>query len=256
MKLTVLDSGSRGNCYVLQNDTEALILEAGVKLSRVMKALDYNTFKVVGCLVTHEHGDHAKYMGDYLGRGLHIGTSQGTALSTGNHPRVVILEARKQYRMGNFRILPFDVRHDCREPLGFLIDHPETGSILFATDTYYLPYNFPGLSHILLECNYSREILDENYREGRIAKCVRDRVIASHMSLDTCIEALKANDLSAVRNIVLLHLSDNNSDAKHFAKEVKAATGRRVTVAKRGLEIELTKELFQHADHSFQQADV
>lgn len=244
MTLTVLDSGSRGNGYILQNDSEALILEAGVKLSRVIKALDYNTFKVAGCLVTHGHGDHAKYMPDYLGHGLDIGTSKGTASLIGPHPRMTILESKKPCQMGNFRILPFDVRHDCREPLGFLIDHLETGTILFATDTYYLPYNFPGLSHILLECNYSREILDENYREGRIARCVRDRVIASHMSLDTCIEAIRANDLSRVRNIIILHLSDNNSDAKCFVKEVQVSTGLRVTAAKRGLEMELLKELF------------
>lgn len=246
MKLTVLNSNSRGNCYVLQNDTEALVLEAGIKLADVKKVLDYNLSKVVACLVTHEHGDHAKFVNDYLDARMNVWLSAGTSsrIKWKSKRIALFLETRTLFQAGNFRILPFDVRHDSEEPVGFLIDHPETGTIIFATDTYYLPYNFPSANHILIECNYSREILEENYREGRIAKRVRDRVVASHMSLDTCIDALTANDLSSVRNIILLHLSDKNSDAGMFEKEVRAATGRRVMIAKKGLEVELTKDIF------------
>ena len=43
MRMTILGSSSKGNCYVLQNDSEAIIIEAGVKLSEVKKALGWNT---------------------------------------------------------------------------------------------------------------------------------------------------------------------------------------------------------------------
>ena len=59
MKLKVLGSNSLGNCYILENKDEALILEAGIKLVNVKKALNYNISKIVGCLVSHEHNDHA-----------------------------------------------------------------------------------------------------------------------------------------------------------------------------------------------------
>lgn len=156
----------------------------------------------------------------------------------------VMIDNKEVLHLGNFKVMPFDVQHDCAEPYGFLIHHPETGYILFATDTYYIKYNFPNLSHILIECNYSKEILQENYREGKTIKKVRDRVIQSHMSLDACKELLRANDLSKVRNIVLLHLSGDNSDSVQFLEEIKAITGKRVFVAKKGLEIELNKDLF------------
>ena len=39
MKLNVLGSDSNGNCYILQTDTEALIIEAGVRMPDVKKAL-------------------------------------------------------------------------------------------------------------------------------------------------------------------------------------------------------------------------
>ena len=40
MKLKILGSSSEGNCYILENDKEALILEAGVSFGKVKKALD------------------------------------------------------------------------------------------------------------------------------------------------------------------------------------------------------------------------
>jgi hypothetical protein len=51
------------------------------------------------------------------------------------------------------------------------------------------------------------------------------------MSLATCKKTLLANDLSKVRNIVLIHLSDSNSDARRFKKEIEDITGKVVHIA-------------------------
>jgi phosphoribosyl 1,2-cyclic phosphodiesterase len=55
MVLSVINSGSEANGYIIQNDSEALILECGCKLSETKKALDWNVRKIVGCLISHEH---------------------------------------------------------------------------------------------------------------------------------------------------------------------------------------------------------
>ncbi|HEK4983663.1 TPA: MBL fold metallo-hydrolase, partial [Clostridioides difficile] len=60
MKIKVLGSSSRGNCYLLQLKNETLILECGVSYKEILKGLDFNLKSVVGCLVTHEHKDHSK----------------------------------------------------------------------------------------------------------------------------------------------------------------------------------------------------
>ena len=93
----------------------------------------------------------------------------------------------------------------------------------------------------MIECNYSLDILNEN---GTIPNIVRNRTIKSHMSYDTCKETLLANDLSIVNNIVLIHLSDNNSDAERFRKGIEEATGKTTFVAKKGLKIEFNKTPF------------
>ena len=55
---------------------------------------------------------------------------------------------------------------------------------------------------------------------------------------------LKANDLSAVNNIVLIHLSDTNSNEKQFQKEVFEATQKNVSVATNGMVIDFNKTPF------------
>ena len=246
MRLLVLKSGSSGNGYVLYNDREALIIECGVSYDTCLKALKFKRGIIVGALVTHEHGDHSKYVEQYLEAAIPVYLTQGTSsqLSYKKDRRPFIIEKNKVFSVGRFLILAFETKHDCKEPVGFLIRHPEMGQTLFATDTYYLPYKFEGLSHVMIECNYDNHIIDKNVEDGIVPSLVRDRVNESHMSLETCIDTLKANDLSSVNNIVLLHLSSKNSDPELFRRVVESETGKLVTVAKKGVDIPFDKEMF------------
>ena len=65
MDITILGSGSFGNGYVIQNKSEALILECGVNYKHAVEALKGNVSKVNGCLVTHSHYDHAGFIQQY-----------------------------------------------------------------------------------------------------------------------------------------------------------------------------------------------
>lgn len=245
MDLTVLGSSSKGNCYILQNDTEALVIECGVSLKEVKKAVDFNISKIVGAIVSHEHGDHAGHIEEFLQSRIQVYASFGTLFkSRVSDDCINILEYGRNKVIGNFKVLPFEIKHDCAEPMGFLIQHPETGIILFATDTYYLPYKFEGLNNILIEANYRYDLLKSNIESGRIPAALRDRTLQSHMSLDTCREALLANDLTKVNNIVLIHLSDGNSNAEEFRRDIHQATGKTVHVADRGMKIKFNKTPF------------
>lgn len=245
MKLSILGSGSSGNCYIIQNDKEALIIECGVNIGLVKKALDFNVSKVSGCVSTHRHSDHFGKAKDIIGSGIDLYASGGTFENSGlSGHHVKIMKSLKKYHIGNFMVVPFDVKHDVPEPFGFLIDHPETGRLLFLTDSFYVPQTFSGLNHILVEVNYDPDILDHNTLNGSIPAFVRNRILSSHMSIDTCLDMLKANDLTNVNNIVLLHLSDGNSDEKSFIDKVKNATGKNVIAANKGMEINFDKVPF------------
>ena len=246
MQLKVIGTGSQGNAYLLENEEEALLIECGVNFKEIKKALKFNLKKLVGCIVTHEHGDHAKSIKEIVEAGITVYATKGTYNAKGIQnswkSNAKAINQKDDFKIGNFKIKSFDVNHDAAEPVGFLINHPECGTTLFLTDTFYCGYTFRGLNNIIIEANYSEEIIDKKLIGDK--KFLRDRVIQSHMSLETCVDFMKANDLSKVNNIVLIHLSDSNSDEKMFGEVIKSTFNKTTYVANNGLEIEFNKTPF------------
>jgi phosphoribosyl 1,2-cyclic phosphodiesterase len=236
MELKILGSSSKGNGYVLEADNEALIIEAGVKLLEAKKAVGFNISKVVGCIVTHQHNDHAGYVQEYAKAGVVVLALSSVIESKKLVRNYKTIEIGKGYMLGNFKVLPFEVMHDV-PCVGYLIEHPECGKVLFVTDTYAMQYRFTGVTHWLIEANYADDILTDNILEGRIPQAMRRRLLTSHMELNNTKEVLISSDLSKTRNIVLIHLSDGNSDERRFIAECKAATGKCVVAANAGMVI-------------------
>ncbi|TFI60657.1 MBL fold metallo-hydrolase, partial [Carnobacterium divergens] len=189
---------------------------------------------VDGCLITHEHGDHSKYANELLKTtSIDVFTSKGTqeTLKLPSY-RVRCLEPLKQKQIGNWSIIPFPTEHDASEPFGYLIQSNKSNEkLLFATDTYYIRYKFNGITHLMIECNYALDILNENVKNGRIGAFLKNRILKSHFSLENVKAFIKANDFSQLQEVWLIHLSDSNSDAERFKKEIKAITGTPVYIA-------------------------
>ena len=241
MNLRVLGSSSKGNSYILSSPTGSLLIEAGIPWKEILKGLDYDISKVVGCLISHEHKDHSKAVDDVMRAGIDVFMSGGTMdLWPEFNYRRYLISNKRMFAVGDFMIIPFDVQHDANEPLGFLIRYRPTGEkLLFITDSYYSKYKFKGLNYIMVECNYIKETLDENIENGYINEAMKPRLLQSHFSLENVKEFLKANDLSQCREIVLLHLSDRNSDSERMIREVEELTGIKPKVASKGLKVEL-----------------
>jgi len=231
IEITALASSSKGNCYRVTDGKTPILLECGIRFKDIQKGFNFRMSEVSGCLITHEHGDHSKSVRDVIKAGIDVYASQGTfnALNLSGH-HVKTVRAKEQFKLGTWTILPFDVQHDVSEPLGFLLANQAGEKLLFATDTYYIKYRFSGLTHIMVECNYSINILNENIAAGRVPKVMKHRLLKSHFSLEHVKDFLKANDLSKVKEIWLLHLSDNNSDAELFKREIQGLTGKMVFV--------------------------
>lgn len=239
MQLKVINSNSSGNAYLLESATDTLLIECGVHVNKIKKALNFK-INNVNAIVTHSHGDHACSIKDVLNAGIPVYASAETILAAGilQHHRVNQMVAGTNYSIGSFKVRPFEVNHDVH-CFGFLIKHEECGLVLFLTDTFYCNYHFPGLNNIIIECNHAVDLLQANTQ-----KFLQDRIVQSHMNLETCKDLLRANNLSAVNNIVLIHLSDSNSDEERFQREVKEVTGKDVHIAKAGLCIPFNKTPF------------
>ncbi len=240
MLLRCCGSGSSGNSYALiADDGEILAIEAGCKFLDFKKMIDWKISNVVGCIVSHEHGDHARYIKDFQRAGISVYTAfeTQTALEIITGERTTVIPPLIKCQIGNFTVTPFNVPHDTDiECYGYLIEHEEMGKLLFMTDLEYCKYNFlkQGINHILIESNYSMDLVDRdepNYEHR----------LRGHMSLDTALKFISTNDNPLLLNVVLIHLSEKSGDPAQFTEETKKTIeyGANVYVAKKGLEVNL-----------------
>lgn len=220
MHLKCLGSGSSGNCYLLELEQEALVIEAGIPFMEVKKALNFNIRKIVGVVVSHSHGDHAGRVKEYEAAGVPVFKPYETD------------KLRQMQVFGNFTIKSFDLVHDV-PCCGFLIVHPEMGRLLYASDTKYIKYRFDRLNHILVEANYSMGLIDPNAAN-------RSHVLTGHMELQTTIRFLQVNRNPELRNVILCHLSGNNADPEQFRQEAGKSVACDVYVAEKGLEVNVS----------------
>ena len=241
MKLTVIGSGSSGNCYLLKSSSgEVLILECGEKFSKVKEALNFDLSGVVGALSSHQHLDHCLEINTFQKNGIKVYTNKSVvAKFGGSKSNLICVEPNKQFNVGSFSVIPFLVRHDPTiDTYGFLLYHPEMGKCVFLTDLVYSKYVFKDINNWIIEANYCESIV--NSSNGFLSS----RILNSHLSVQNCIKLLEANDLSQTNNVLLIHLSDSNSNAKEFKQKVTDATGKLVTIAEPNLTIDFNKMPF------------
>lgn len=229
MKLKCIATGSTGNCYALTSDSgETLILDCGIPIKEIKKGLDWNIRNVVGCIVSHAHSDHSKSVKDFRQMGIPIYA-----------PYLKI--DYMSMSMGEFTVKPFDLTtidgnwthtHANGEPCpiyGFLITHKEMGRMLYITDTELIKWRFKDINHILLGVNYDKDLVDkDNDPKTR-------HVFRGHLSIDTACDFVKANYSDSLQNVIMCHLSSENSDRDSFIEKMKkVACGANVDVAVAG----------------------
>lgn len=228
MKLKCLGSSSAGNCYLLtSNSGETLILDCGIPIKAIKKGLNWNIKGIMGVLCTHKHLDHSKSVADIRNMGIRV---FDPALD-------IFLDV---VHFGDFTIRPFDLTTvDGRwthtdangEPcpiFGFLITHPEMGKMLYITDCEVIKWKFKDINHILLGVNYDKDLIDRDTGKA-------NHVFRGHLSIDTACDFVKANDSDSLQNVIMCHLSSENSDRDSFIEKMKkVACGANVDVAVAG----------------------
>jgi phosphoribosyl 1,2-cyclic phosphodiesterase len=228
-KLKVLATGSSGNCYVVECTDGYYILECGIRSDELLKAVDFDPTKVRAVLVSHEHGDHAKYIKDIINFGFKlVFSTPSCAAKYGTGVRA--LEPKKRYRFGEMEVIPLKVKHQDVECYAYYMKHPNFGSLVFATDCEDFPYTIKGVNHLLIEANYSEDVISE--------KLMSDEVIMSnyraHMSVETTEKVVRRFNSEELQNVVLIHMSHSNCDGAAAVRLIQeAAPMANVAIAKK-----------------------
>ena len=90
------------------------------KLICVICVIDLIILLVRVWVVYFKHGDNCKYLKNVINSGIDVYMSAGTKEKIGiKSHRIKTVIQFDTFKIGGFTILPFDVKHDCAEPLGY-----------------------------------------------------------------------------------------------------------------------------------------
>lgn len=232
MKLKTLGTGSSGNCHLLIADNgETLILDCGIPIKEIKRGLGWNVEKVSGCVVTHSHTDHSKSLNDLEHIGIPVFAPYRNDIG-------VTFGGMWKARAFDLTDLNGEYSHTNGDGspcpcYGFLIEHPKMGRLLYLTDAEFCKWRFHNVNHILIGVNYDPEIISNDNAKA-------NHVIRGHMSIGTACEFAKACYTKQLQNVVMCHLSTDNSDKDIFIEKMqKTVPLANVCVSEPGMELEL-----------------
>jgi phosphoribosyl 1,2-cyclic phosphodiesterase len=233
MRVTILASGSKGNCVYLEGRDGALLIDAGLSAREILARLGAAGGKpdlIRALLITHEHGDHIRGV-SALARKLQVpivGT-RGTltevlrTASARAPPEVIPCRYDEELQIQDFQVRPFATSHDALEPCGFSLREGDV-RVGCCTDTGFvsadLADRFRRCDMMILESNHCPEML----RNGPYPAMLKRRIGSkkghlSNTAARDCLRAL-ARDVPCIQ---LAHLSEiNNTPAKALASAQEA----------------------------------
>ena len=240
-------SGSSGNCAYVGDERSGFLVDAGVDgeiVENTLRAAGIAMTSVKGIILTHDHGDHVRYIYSLLRNHRHLlvyctprvlnGMLRRHSLSrrVKDYHRAIYKEF--EFSIGNFVITPFEVMHDGSDNCGFLIRLGQT-TMAIATDlgciSERVDHYFSNVNFMVIESNYDRAML----LSGRYPEYLKARIEKDTGHLDNQVSAQLVADKwhPALSYVFLCHLSnDNNTPQTALAAHTAA-----VTAAHEGLTI-------------------
>src|SRR5580693_7293532 len=241
VSVSVLASGSRGNCALVATNTTRILVDAGLsgrETFKRLKALGERTEEISAILITHEHSDHVAGLSRlasklnvpvFLTAPTHHAWGRAMRDEAGAIPALPKSEhfsAGRGFRVGDIEVMPFTIPHDAADPVAFTF-RAEGVKIGFATDLGYMPTNvrnhLRGCTVLVMESNHDVEML----RSGPYPWSVKQRVMSrvGHLSNEALAEFFTSDYDGGAEYIVLAHLSEQNNHPEKARVSAEQALG-------------------------------
>lgn len=220
MRFCCLGSGSRGNAYAVESDSATILIDCGFSLPSLTKRMGrrfLSLHEIDAVLVSHEHGDHIAGLGKMRGPDVYMTSGTATELKM---PDACLIRAGASFSIRDVRIMPVTVPHDAREPVQFVISDGGNRAIGIFTDLGHVTPAVldaaQDLDALVVECNYSNQLLQDN---RRYPERVKQRIASDygHLENEDAARFVERSISPRLRAVVAAHLSEENN-TPHLAR--------------------------------------
>jgi phosphoribosyl 1,2-cyclic phosphodiesterase len=241
--VTMLASGSRGNCGLVASASTRILVDAGISCRETfkrMKGLGEDPQTLSAILITHEHSDHVYGLATlakklripvFMTGATHQAWARAMRDQNGEKPQLEKLErfeSGHSFQVGDIAVKPFTIPHDAADPVGFAF-RVEGVKVGIATDLGYLPVSvrdhLRGSDVLVMESNHDLEML----RVGNYPWSVKQRVMSrvGHLSNGALADFFANEYDNKATFVVLAHLSQENNHPEIARREAEQALAAR-----------------------------
>jgi phosphoribosyl 1,2-cyclic phosphodiesterase len=248
LSIASLNSGSNGNCYYVGNDTEAVLIDAGIshrETDKRLKRLGLSIKKVKAIFITHEHADHINGL-HKLYKKLQVPVyitraTLGNMRLSGREINPIPFQAYETISVGNLTITPLPKFHDAADPHSFVIENNAVRVGVF-TDTGrlcdHLIKSFAQCHAAFLEANYDEVMLETGSYPIHLKERIRKGF--GHLSNKEALQLFLNHRPSFMSHVILSHLSANNNKPEIVEELFSAVAGNtEIVIASRRNETSL-----------------
>lgn len=213
MEISVIASGSNGNCTLVEHNGTSVLIDAGKSCKEIesrMNQIGKSLENVDALLLTHAHIDHYQSIG-VISRKYNLPAfmTKETYKQCSSYIGGVIsknFSVGKEFKIGKIDINPINTSHDVPS-CGFVIGKfglfTDTGTI-----TPHMSDAMKGLKGVLLESNHDIDLL----LKGRYPFFLKQRILSDNGHLSNIHASTFVNEHASNLDWVLLgHLSGNNN---------------------------------------------
>ena len=220
--ITALASGSNGNCYYVGNETEAVLIDAGITCKEIEKRMSRQGLsikKVKAVFVSHEHADHIKGI-PLLAKKYNLPTYITTTTLQHGGLRlekncIRSFSPNAPVKIGDLSVTAFSKMHDAADPLSFTVSNNGICVGVFTdigSACSQVIHHFAQCHAAFLETNYDEQMLEV----GGYPYFLKKRISSEkgHLSNKQALELFTSHRPSYMSHLFLSHLSKNNNCPK------------------------------------------
>ena len=230
MKVSVLASGSKGNCTYIETNKTKCLIDLGpttTYIEKQLQELQVNPNEIPSIIITHTHVDHIGGLSVFIKRynpKIYLTEIMHNELKHLKHPiQLANYEYIKEpFILEDLKITPIKLSHDTEDANGYIFENNQK-SVVYITDTGYIHIkNHDKLKNknvYIMESNHDIEML----MNGHYPYHIKQRILGDrgHLSNKDSAYYLSKFIGENTKTIILAHLSEENNTQELALKSIK-----------------------------------